>query len=73
MDSETVAYDEEHLKIITCLLKLEAELNATPKHGGLEFGRRKFKAVDGRAIACTLSILPRSWRLLQRILGGTLG
>jgi hypothetical protein len=30
-DAEADAYDEEHLKIITSFLKLQAKLNAKPK------------------------------------------
>jgi hypothetical protein len=40
-EANGIADEEEHLRNISCLLRLQAELNATPKCGGSKFGRRK--------------------------------
>jgi hypothetical protein len=42
-DAKAATYDEEHFNIIARLLKLQAELNVTPKHGGSKFGIKMSK------------------------------
>jgi hypothetical protein len=50
----SIPYDEEHLKIITCLLKWQAKLNAKPKHGCLKSGRRKSNRMQRKEGHCIL-------------------
>jgi hypothetical protein len=54
--------EDEHLKIISCLLLLQVELNAANKHGGLKFGtKRSRNDIGWRTIACsTPTIFPMS-------------
>jgi hypothetical protein len=73
MDSEAAAYDEEHLEDhhLSSLIGSGAKCNSQTWRFGI--WEKKVQDSGWRAIACTLSILPRSRHLLQRILGGTLG